>query len=154
MIEIKFRNIEEQANIVLLIKAVVEKLFAHLDIGEEREVSVLLSDDASLHELNREHRNEDHATDVLSFPNAEKNPESVANFIGDIAISLESAKRQAENAGHKIDDEVQLLSIHGLLHLLGYEHSSDTEKKVMWKVQNDVLDSLNVDIDREAIGNY
>ncbi len=152
MIEIEFRNTEEHPNFKKVLENVGEKLFAHLNIAENTEASVLLSNDETLLGLNREHRNEDHASDVLSFPNSGINPESGAKYIGDIAISLERAETEAKSANHAFEAEIQLLTIHGLLHLLGYDHTSSSAKKDMWKIQNEILDLLHVDIDRKLIG--
>jgi probable rRNA maturation factor len=80
----------------------------------------LIADDAELRRLNREYRRKDYATDVLSFP-----AEGSGNFIGDLAISYQRAKEQAREFGHSIDDELRILMLHGVLHLMGYDHESD-----------------------------
>jgi len=89
----------------------------HLD----GDVEVLLADDATLRRLNRSFRNKNKATDVLSFPAAE-NPDGYA---GDLAISLDTAARQAAAFGHSLRDEVRILLLHGLLHLTGMDHEVD-----------------------------
>lgn len=93
-------------------------------IGIQGEVSVLLTDDARMRELNREFRNKNKATDVLSFPVAPHFAGSAA--AGDLAISLETAARQAADRGHALLVEVKILLLHGLLHLAGYDHESDS----------------------------
>ncbi len=80
----------------------------------------LITSDKELRRLNREFRNQDYATDVLSFPSADSGA-----FLGDIAISLAKAKQQAEEHGHGVAQEVQILMLHGLLHLLGMDHETD-----------------------------
>ncbi len=95
---------------------------AQLAVGLRGEVSVLLAGDRTLRRLNREYRGKDKATDVLSFPVAE---EFVGQHGGDLAISVETAKRQAEEHGHLLRDEVKLLLLHGLLHLSGMDHETD-----------------------------
>ena len=82
---------------------------------------VLLSDDAELHRLNREFRKRNYATDVLSFPAPCQN-----GFLGDLAISIERARAQALEHEHSIEQEVQILMLHGVLHLLGQDHEKDT----------------------------
>jgi probable rRNA maturation factor len=89
--------------------------------GLEGEVTVLLADDARLKELNSSFRHKNKPTDVLSFP-AFENEEGIA---GDLAISLETAKRQADEHGHALEDEVRILMLHGVLHLAGYDHEVD-----------------------------
>lgn len=90
-------------------------------IGLKGEVHVLLSDDAALRRLNKAFRKKDKATDVLSFPAAE----GFADIAGDLAISLETAARQAAEHGHTLKEEVRILLLHGLLHLAGYDHETD-----------------------------
>jgi probable rRNA maturation factor len=95
---------------------------AQLAVGLAGEVDVLLADDRTLRRLNREFRGKDKATDVLSFPAAE---ELSGDHVGDLAISLETAVRQAKEHGHGLRDEVRVLLLHGLLHLSGMDHETD-----------------------------
>ena len=95
---------------------------AQAEVGLKGEVEVLLAGDRTLRRLNREYRGKDKATDVLSFPAAE---ELVGAHGGDLAISLETAKRQAEDQGHTLRDELRVLLLHGLLHLSGMDHEVD-----------------------------
>jgi probable rRNA maturation factor len=91
-------------------------------VGLEGEVDVLLAGDRTLRRLNRDYRKKDKATDVLSFPAAE---EMAGVHGGDLAISLDTAKRQAAEQGHTLRDEVRVLLLHGLLHLSGMDHEAD-----------------------------
>ena len=95
---------------------------AQQDIGLQGEVEVLLTGDQALRRLNRQYRGKNKATDVLSFPGA---PELVGVHAGDLAISLETAARQAAERGHSLRDEVRVLLLHGLLHLHGMDHETD-----------------------------
>jgi probable rRNA maturation factor len=95
---------------------------AQAAVGLEGEVEVLLAGDRTLRRLNREYRGKDKATDVLSFPAAE---DLAGAHGGDLAISLDTAKRQAEEHGHTLRDEVRVLLLHGLLHLSGMDHETD-----------------------------
>ena len=94
---------------------------ARLAVGVTGHVDVLLADDATLRGLNKTFRGKNKATDVLSFPAAE-NDQAVA---GDLAISLDTAARQATTYGHELGDEVRILLLHGLLHLSGLDHETD-----------------------------
>ena len=94
---------------------------ARAAVGIEGEVHVLLADDKTLRRLNRQFRGKDRATDVLSFPAVE----SGAGVAGDLAISLETAARQAKQYGHSLRDEVRVLLLHGVLHLAGFDHERD-----------------------------
>lgn len=94
-------------------------------IGLSGQVNILLADDPTLRNLNREYRAKDKATDVLSFPalQIEGMPESLA---GDLAISLDTAARQAAEHGHSLQTELKILLLHGLLHLAGFDHETDS----------------------------
>jgi probable rRNA maturation factor len=91
-------------------------------VGLSGEVEVLLADDKTLRRLNRDFRGKHRATDVLSFPAAE---EFAGGYAGDLAISLDTAARQAREHGHSLRDEVRVLLLHGLLHLSGMDHETD-----------------------------
>ena len=93
------------------------------------EISVTIVDDEQIHELNLKHRNIDASTDVLSFPLGENgvydvNPETGAQLLGDIVISIEHAVKQAKVYGHSLDREIAFLTVHSMLHLLGYDHEA------------------------------
>jgi probable rRNA maturation factor len=92
-------------------------------VGLEGEVEVLLTSDAELKRLNRSFRGKNKATDILSFPAP---PEVAGEQAGDLAISLETAARQAEEHGHTLRDELRILLLHGLLHLAGEDHETDS----------------------------
>jgi probable rRNA maturation factor len=108
------------------------------------ELSVILTNDARLHELNLNYLGIDAPTDVLSFPASETDPETGARYIGDILISVPRARAQAEAAGHPLEAEVQLLVVHGILHLLGHDHAQAQEKARMWKAQAEILERLGL----------
>jgi probable rRNA maturation factor len=108
------------------------------------DMTIVLTDDAQLHELNREFLGVDAPTDVLSFPAAEEDPETGAPYLGDILISIPRATQQAQTAGHSVEDEVQLLVVHGTLHLLGHDHAEAGEKARMWQAQAEVMSRLGL----------
>jgi probable rRNA maturation factor len=106
------------------------------------ELTIVVSDDAQLQALNRQFLDIDAPTDVLSFPADEPNPDSDGRYLGDVVISLARASAQAEAAGHAAIDELRLLVVHGVLHLLGHDHAEADEKAVMWALQSAILAQL------------
>ena len=120
--------------------ATLEQQAHSLDV----ELSIILTDDARLHELNLNYLGVDAPTDVLSFPASETDPETGARYVGDILISIPRAQAQAEAAGHSLEAEVQLLVVHGVLHLLGHDHADAEEKARMWKAQAEILEGLGL----------
>ena len=108
------------------------------------DLSIVLTDDARLHQLNREYLGIDAPTDVLSFPASESDPETGATYLGDILISIPRAREQASAAGHQMESEVQLLVVHGVLHLLGHDHAEAKGKRKMWKAQTEILKELGL----------
>ncbi len=118
-------------------------------VEEPVELTIVLTDDASIQVLNRRFRGEDYPTDVLSFSNETRGPfasgsEEHPRYLGDVVISLPRAKAQAEEAHCALMAELQLLIVHGTLHLLGYDHATPEEKTRMWTVQGALLDLLNI----------
>lgn len=109
------------------------------------ELTVLLTDDARMAVLNETHRKMAGPTDVLSFPtgNSPSIPD-LPHYFGDIAISLAHARVQAAAGGHSIQEELQLLVVHGTLHLLGHDHAETKQKSRMWAAQGEVLEALGV----------
>jgi len=108
------------------------------------DITIVLTDDRQLHELNRDFLGIDSPTDVLSFPSDESDPETGADYLGDILISIPRAREQAQAAGHPLEAEVQLLVVHGVLHLLGHDHAEAEEKALMWNEQAKVLERLGL----------
>lgn len=117
---------------------VAESVFNDLDMQDNQyEISLLLTDDETIRQLNKEYRNKDKSTDVLSFPMEDE------IMLGDIVISVDTAKRQAEEAEINLDRETAFLFIHGLLHLLGYDHETSQEDEAeMFALQEKILKKL------------
>jgi probable rRNA maturation factor len=90
-------------------------------VAPNKMLELIIVDDGTIQELNREHRKLDKPTDVLSFPIKE----SKTNFIGSVIISADTAKRVAQELGHSMEDELKILFIHGLLHVMGFDHETD-----------------------------
>jgi len=110
------------------------------------ELSVVIDSDEKLRQLNRDFLGIDAPTDVLSFPSEEFDPDEQAEYIGDVVISFPRALTQAQAAGHAVVNEIQLLVVHGVLHLLGHDHAEPQEKSKMWQAQAEILASLGVTI--------
>ncbi len=134
-----------------------------LDVEEfpfESEVDITLTDDAAIQEINKEFRQLDKSTDVLSFPLIEYksagdfsdlenqddifNPETGEAMLGDIVISVEHVLKQATEYGHSIKREYAFLIAHSMLHLMGYDHMTPPEAKVMEEKQENILNALNI----------
>ncbi|MGF7185496.1 putative rRNA maturation factor [Desulfitispora alkaliphila] len=136
----------------ILKEAVQVTLAEHGNDSIQVEVSALLVDDQEISSLNRDYRDIDSATDVLSFPQYEKIEqimhESEASphpiLLGDIVISLETCVRQAEEYGHSAERELGFLVVHGMLHLLGYDHLDDEEKIKMRSKEEQVLTKMGL----------
>ena len=110
---------------------------------DEGELSVVLCDDAFIHPLNREWRGKDKPTDVLSFAQREgEEADPDDPVLGDVIISVETAARQAEERGHSLGHELRVLLVHGVLHLLGYDHEVDEEAEEMEALERDLLAEL------------
>jgi probable rRNA maturation factor len=127
-----------------LLERAVNAALAHESESLDSELSVVLTDEARIQQLNRDFLGIDAPTDVLSFPASETDPETGARYIGDILISIPRARTQAESAGHPLEWEVQLLVVHGVLHLLGHDHAEAEEKARMWKAQAEILEALGL----------
>jgi probable rRNA maturation factor len=127
-----------------LLEGAAQAALEHESQSRDSELSIILTNDARLHELNLNYLGVDSPTDVLSFPASETDPETGASYIGDILISMPRAQAQASVAGHALESEVQLLVVHGVLHLLGHDHAEPEEKARMWKAQAEILQSLGL----------
>ncbi len=122
-----------------LICRTADAVLAEEGIADDRELSVLLVSNRKIRELNRQFRQIDRVTDVLSFPAEED------GFLGDIALSLEKARTQAEDYGHSFAREVAFLVAHSVLHCLGYDHEQgDREESVMFCKQERILQAMGL----------
>lgn len=144
-----------------LLNKVVEACLDYEGCPYEAEVSILFIDDEQIKELNQEFRAMDKSTDVLSFPSIEYDepgdfshleekvldyfhPESGELLLGDIVISVDTARLQAEEFGHSIEREIAFLTAHSMFHLFGYDHMEEKERLIMEEKQNAVLDLLQI----------
>ena len=123
-----------------LIKVAVEGTLEYEGVENNCEISVTFTDNENIRELNREYRDIDRETDVLSFPMEDEGDDVV---LGDVVISLEKAKEQAEEYGHSLEREISFLCVHSCLHLLGYDHETGEEdEKEMFRRQEEILNKI------------
>ena len=125
---------------------IAKAAFSYLDVKENYEIDVSLVDDETIHQINRDYRNVDRVTDVISFAfNDDKNPNDQINslevqkMLGEILICLPQAKRQAAEIGNTLERELSFLFTHGLLHLLGYDHMTPEDEAIMFPLQEKIL---------------
>ncbi|WP_280768500.1 rRNA maturation RNase YbeY [Salipaludibacillus daqingensis] len=133
-----------------LVGNVLETALIKEAIPKESELSVTFVSDERIHELNKEYRDIDRPTDVLSFALNEGDDEvnsdqmSMPNLLGDIIISIPRAKAQAIEYGHDFQRELCFLAVHGFLHLIGYDHDSKENEEKMFIKQEDILDAHGI----------
>ena len=128
-------------------KRLLEKTLHHLNVGDDVIVSVSFVDNEFIHQMNRAYRHIDRPTDVISFAflDGEADPLDLLKnnaspvCLGDIYISIEKARQQAEEYGHPLKRELQFLFVHGLLHLLGFDHMTEEDEKAMFALQDEIL---------------
>lgn len=153
----RLEDIDDEA----IVKSVINEAMDYAECPYEAEVNVIFTDNEGIQAINREYRNIDSPTDVLSFPlvgyntpndfsvleeNAEDyfNPETGELMLGDIVLSTEKIKSQAELYGHSVKRELAFLTAHSMLHLFGYDHMEPEEAKVMETKQEEILEKLNI----------
>jgi probable rRNA maturation factor len=128
-----------------VVESGVAAALAAVEIEGQADVVVLLCNDAEMRELNREYRKKDKATNVLSFPAPKAmRVKGVLEHLGDVALGLETCVREAKEQGKTLKNHVMHLSVHGTLHLLGYDHMTDEEAEEMESLERDILKGLGV----------
>lgn len=151
---VTLENNQEKVSIPEALEADLTKVMnvvAELEaLSPQTEVDITLVDDAAIHELNRTYRGIDRPTDVLSFAldEGEEEPEvdddEIEHLLGDVIISAPTAVRQGEEYGHGLEREMTYLAVHGMLHLLGYDHMEEKDKLIMRKREEEVLRRLDL----------
>ena len=126
-----------------------QTVLARHDVAADSAITVVISTDEAVQALNKQHRNIDAATDVLSFP-ADPLPPELAeeedeSYLGDVIIAFPYTKAQAEREGHDVGDSVALMVVHGTLHLLGYDHDTPENRAEMWAEQVAALKIMGID---------
>lgn len=124
------------------IRSLANYTLRQLGIHPDSQLSISIVDEVEMSALNERWLDESGATDVLSFPMDEMRPDSAATgpgILGDVVLCPTYAARQAEVAGHSLEDEIDLLTVHGILHLLGFDHREEKERTVMFAAQEQFL---------------
>lgn len=143
-------DIEIPDELANLLKDAFEEVARLHNLTSNVEVDINIIDDKQIHELNRMYRNVDRPTDVLSFALDEDAgepkllDEQGVHLLGDILISAQTAKKQADEFGHGLTREIIYLAVHGFLHLLGYDHMVDADKKIMRAKEEEILREINL----------
>lgn len=132
-----------------LINKVIAESLRYEGVSNNCEISVTIVDNEEIHRINFKHRGIDRPTDVLSFPLIDFENETLPSdgskiYLGDIIISAERAKEQATEYGHSFEREIAFLTAHSMLHLLGYDHMVESEEKIMFSKQEEILNNLNI----------
>ena len=154
MYEITYLDLEENADYENVIKKVVEACFREENIEDSKLIlTITLTTPENIRKINKEYRHIDRETDVLSFPMFEKAEldEKIAkqdfpyeDVLGDIVISIERVKEQAQEYGHSFERELSYMVVHGFYHLMGYDHIQEDDKKVMRPKEENVLEKLKI----------
>ena len=136
----------------MLIRRAVEETLAYEDVEDGCELSVTFCDDEQIREMNRQFRNIDKSTDVLSFPlfdddGMDAHVEELQCMLGDVVLSLEHALAQAVEFGHTFEREVAFLTVHSVLHLLGYDHElSEEDESDMRRRQSEIMERMGLSV--------
>ena len=160
MYQLEYLDLEAEDKYEEIIKRVIEQCFKEEKIEKSKlYISIILTNPEHIHEINKQYRNVDRATDVLSFPMFEKDEldEKIKNndfehedVLGDIVISIEKVEEQAQEYGHSFEREFAYMLVHGFYHLMGYDHIENDDKVVMRKKEEIVLNKLG--ITRDELG--
>lgn len=153
-IQINFNNIEEETNLSKIINQVLEKCYEVEKIDTTKiYINIILTNPEVIRQINKEYRNIDKETDVLSFPMFEKEEleqllkkqDSIEqDILGDIIISIPKVIEQAKEYNHSFERELAYMTVHGFYHLMGYDHMEEEEKKVMRAKEENILEQLEI----------
>lgn len=154
MYQLEYLDLEENKEYENIIEKVVKQCFKEENLEQSKlYISITLTTPEHIHEINKQYRNVDKETDVLSFPMFEKEEldEMIKNqkfefedILGDIVISIEKVKGQAEEYGHSFEREFSYMIVHGFYHLMGYDHIEDKDKVIMRPKEEKVLTKLGI----------
>lgn len=153
-IQINFDGIEDDEKYLKIINQVLETCYKVEKIDTTKiYINIILTNPEKIKQINKEYRNIDKETDVLSFPMFEKmeldellkNQDSIEKYIlGDIIISIQRVKEQAEEYNHSFERELAYMTVHGFYHLMGYDHMEEEEKKIMRSKEENILEQLEI----------
>lgn len=151
--EVNFLDIEENSKYIEIIERVIGQAFKKENIDKlNLYTNIILTNPENIKKINEKYRKIDKETDVLSFPMFEKdeiqnmknNGNNIEEALGDIVISIERVKEQAEEYGHSFERELAYMLVHGFYHLMGYDHIDEEDKKIMREKEEGVLSLLNI----------
>ena len=155
MLEIVYKDIEENKEYEEVIKKVIEQCYKEENLENSKLfITITLTDPENIQRINKEYRNIDKPTDVLSFPMFEKEEldKKIANndfgyedILGDIIISIKRVEEQAEEYGHSFERELSYMVVHGFYHLMGYDHIKEEDKNIMRPKEEKILKTLNIE---------
>ncbi len=155
MLEIVYKDIEENKEYEEVIKKVIEQCYKEENLENSKLfITITLTNPENIQKINKEYRNIDKPTDVLSFPMFEKkeldkkiadNDFEYEDILGDIIISIERVKEQAEEYGHNFERELSYMVVHGFYHLMGYDHIKEEDKNIMRPKEEKILKTLNIE---------
>lgn len=139
-------EIDLSENLVVKIKECINECIKVEEFSNNCEISLSFVENYEIHQLNKSYRNKDCPTDVLSFPMYDEAETIIENeiLLGDIVMSISKATEQAAEYGHTVEREICYLTIHGMFHLLGYDHMQDDEKKLMREKEKKVINNINL----------
>lgn len=139
----KFSSYVDQVKI----RQAVHQTLEYSEICDPMSLTIVFQEDELLHRMNKQFLDVDAPTDVLSFPARYTDPESRECYLGDVLISVPRAIEQASEGNHAVEDELQMLVVHGVLHLLGYDHMGEADKERMQAAQSTILKYLGNNLD-------
>ncbi len=152
VLEVEYLDIEKNKEYEKVLNRVINKCFEEENL-KNLYICITLTNPENIHKINKEYRNIDRATDVLSFPMFEKNEiEIVCNtdlngmkeVLGDVIISIEQVQNQAKEYGHSFERELAYMAVHGFYHLMGYDHMEENDKKEMREKEENILSKLEI----------
>ena len=148
--EINFLDIDENEEYINVLKRVLEKCFEVEELNDRNlYINIVLTNPENIRKLNKQFRNIDKETDVLSFPMFEKEELQTRkdlneDVLGDVVISIERVEQQAQLYGHSFERELSYMAVHGFYHLMGYDHMNEDEKSIMRKKEENILEKLHI----------
>ena len=151
--EVSFLGLEDNSKYLELIEKVIRQAFIEEKIENIKlYINIILTNPENIKNINKQYRNIDKETDVLSFPmfekeeieNLRKNGNDIEEALGDIVISLQKVEEQAQEYGHSFERELSYMLIHGFYHLMGYDHMNDNDKVQMREKEEGVLNKLQI----------
>ncbi|MFQ6066354.1 MAG: rRNA maturation RNase YbeY [bacterium] len=143
--EIQIRSFQKLPLNIGFLKKVASRALGHEKVHQDKEVSIVLVDNKMIKQLNEKFRGRSEITDVLAFPLGGEFA-STESLLGEIVISVEKAKEAAKEGGHGLKEELALLVVHGILHLLGYANDNENHRRTMREKEGKILESLGIKV--------